>query len=111
MESRVFLVTETALDVSRASEYGELITLLDEKLSVFSTDAMVRALEDAMDAHGYDPAEDYLLVSGAQGPIVLATAVAVSKSEEVKLLFFDTRHSDYRPRVFRRTQCTPISNS
>lgn len=116
--TRVFQVETIRgnFDVSAASVYGEVITVLDPETrrrasgdrspggdsAAWTTDFLA-----AIEAHRFDPARDHLLIAGGLLPLCLAVSTLVAKYRRISMLVFNQRQAKYIAKVFDvdRTIC------
>ena len=98
--SRVFMIMPHRDDVSRATRFGELTFIYDEhdrRPSIFEAAFIEEALA-RLDRHQFDPAEDYLLITGNMIPVVLIAAALAHECETPpRGLFWDKVAGEYQP--------------
>lgn len=94
-----FLIEPTDFDVSAAAEYGEIRTLISRDMSPPSLwashwqDYVMAKLHD----ENFDPARDYIVVSGRMLIITMVSCTVAAKYGYVRLLCFDAPRKDYIP--------------
>lgn len=108
---RVFLFeppNSDKIDVSAAAQYGQIDYLFrprqgeKTRSSIFDTEKLADEIVSALEAKEYDPAKDYLCVSGHINSIIILTATAVAEYGLIRALLFDTRERNYIVRELGR---------
>jgi hypothetical protein len=97
---RVFMLMPYKLDVSKATEYGEIKMVFDgvqKKPSIWSPE-FVKEVLDRLEDMEYDPSTDYILIVGSMVSLVRAvTAIVSSCTVPPKGLFYDVVSGKYVP--------------
>ena len=98
--SKVFLVEPNPrYDLRGTRSYGELVFLCSSSLNPFDTSNTIKQIIKSFNNSKYNPAEDYLCMTGQAIMLALFLSVALNKYKEVKILLFDARESKYRSRI------------
>jgi len=103
MASRVFIISHSPrFDYSSAEEFGEPVYILaDREITPLRVDDVIDRIFDVLCQRAFDPAKDYVAVTGPSALVALFLAYIGSLNEEVNLLLFDAGPGRYRHRVFR----------
>lgn len=65
MTSFVPLPLDSRMDRANLSDYGKLIPLLDDfRPSIWEGAALIKSFKTALTEHDYDPASDYIVLTG-----------------------------------------------
>lgn len=103
---RVFMAEPNGrYDVSQCAEYGDLVYLSQRAMNPFNTVDVEKQLIEALRQHRFNPAADFVCMTGQNLIIAMLLAVAVREYGSVQVLMFDARDSTYRERWFG----TPIT--
>lgn len=99
---RVFVFEETKQDVRRAATYGEIVYLFGasrQRSALFECDAVSDEIVTALEEYGFNPALDFVCVTGHIVSIALLTAAVVSNWGRVKFLLYDAIQKTYHERA------------
>jgi len=96
--SRVYIVNKAGHDFSSAEKYGELVPVTTGNMNVFRPDRPLFQIQEVLEE--FDPATDYLLLTGNVFANVLAVtsilAARFSKSlAELRFLVYDAKNQRY----------------
>jgi hypothetical protein len=98
---RVFMVRETRDNWTDALRFGDVVAIFrggdDKPPRLFTPEYTAEALR-RLDLHGYDPENDYFMVTGDLASVTMIAA-AIARDSEVppRALFYDKSVSEYRP--------------
>lgn len=84
-------------DLTDAKRYGDVHFLFergDARPSIFSH-AFLDECYKRMAMVGYQPARDFVAISGSITLVALLVTDLVSRNEDVNLLFFDAKNNEY----------------
>lgn len=101
--SKVFVVQENnRIDYSDAERYGDVVFLTAEEFKStrgsLRNEAMLTQVRVKMS--GYNPSEDYLLLTGNPIMIGYVFHVALTKGKSITCLQWDRFTNNYKPVVF-----------
>lgn len=96
---KVYVVSDSGHDYSKAWEHGEVVFLLESKVNVFAIGKLVRTVEEKL--AGARP-EDYLVLSGSSVGGCLAFHSLLERLGRVQLLIFSFRDQRYEVRTVSR---------
>lgn len=98
MSRRVFMLeADTKHDVTRATRYGEIVSLFsrgEKQPSIWSQHFQDEILS-RLRASNFNEYADYILGAGQQVPVLLMTSYVVATYENVNLLLFDSSNEEY----------------
>ena len=103
---RVCILEPTKVDVSCASEWGELVVLFPhgvQRSSIWDSRYSGEVLA-ALAAHDYCPIEDYFVIAGSQVPLVTAAVAMSQKYGAIQYLFFSAPDRAYKARTLGETK-------
>lgn len=96
---KVFVINDMNHDFTKASKYGDLVTVTSGRVPVFKTDAVMNELKAALAEFSND---DYLLVSGPAIVCMMCMMVIdgfwkhrYSIDMPLKTLVFDAKNQEY----------------
>lgn len=97
---RVFIAEPNErFEFKSAKVYGELIYLSDVRISPFNpTDALL-SISHAFTSKKFNPAEDYICMTGNAVILCYMFAVASHLYKSTKILMFDSRTHSYCERI------------
>lgn len=98
---RVFILEPTKVDISCATEWGELVTLFPrgaQRSSIWDARYSDEVLA-ALASYDYCPIEDYLVVAGSQVPLVIAAVAIAQEHGAAQYLFFSAPDRAYKART------------
>jgi hypothetical protein len=98
--ARAFILEPTRLDVTSASQYGDITTLFPRGVTRNDiwTGAFRKELLEVLERLAYDPTEDYVVVAGSMVPITVMLSIIVrEKKTSVKLLLYNSTDRAYIP--------------
>lgn len=93
--SRSFLVEETTLDVSGAKQHGRLVLLFPPgryRPSVWEP-TFAQAAISRLEAEGFDPEHDFIVLTGQQLTLVALVAAVVARYGKFRALAFNAHGS------------------
>lgn len=85
-----------------AAQFGQVQFLIRGDFSGLNLTDMASALQGALRSAKFDPAVDYVCLSGNVNMVAVLMAVASQWSAEVRVLVFDAGASRYRERSYRQ---------
>lgn len=109
--AKVFLFEQPSndsIDISSAAKFGRIQYIFKpvprekSRSSIWETEALGREIAEALLHRNFDPARDYLCISGHQISVAIMLATAITEYGLVKVLFFDTKDRVYVPRTLGR---------
>ena len=106
--SRTFLISDLprSLNSANLETFGEVVTLLDRPPHIWKADRAIEAIVDALEHEQYEPASDFIVLSGAAvGLVYFGQAVAqyMLSSSDLRndhgwtALVFNSRDTEYQP--------------
>ena len=101
--SRVFLFEDVNFNISRAKEYGKLITLFpdgDARPSVFQHEEIKSEVLKRLDELEFNPELDLFLVVGTVTHNLLPICFMLERYRRVRVLLFHSISRDYVVRSF-----------
>lgn len=98
--SRIFLLQEPKahMDLTSLAKYGETITLFvnnEKRPSVFDTEEFGNAVLQRLEQHKFDPAIDYICVTGAMVALTTALIAITCAYDEFMILLFSSNSAQY----------------
>jgi len=101
--ARVFFVQKAdRFDTSTASEYGEKLYLVSPHVSAFNVDSFVQALLRSLDEYKYDPATDYIALTGQTICVAFMVGILLARYGRLRVLLFDARVGKYQERILEQ---------
>lgn len=99
---RVFILNQhTEKKYDDAEKFGELVPLSVGSQPVFQTDFLIRELEDGLKKYKFNPAEDFLLLSGP-GIMNFYLGFLVAKyKKNIRVLMFNISTKKYIVRLIK----------
>lgn len=95
---KVFVPCEgTKQDLDGAKQYGTLTYVLLGRVSPLHVEEIERQADLAFDS--FNPAEDFLVLSGPMAAVAIVYALAMRRFRVVKTLIFNASQSAYCPRL------------
>lgn len=101
MNARVFLFEETKQNVGKAGAFGKVEYLFSDdspRSALFDCDDLGYEVVLALDKAKYNPAVDYICVTGHIVAITVLTATVVSEWGRAKFLLYDAVQKTYHER-------------
>ena len=105
--SRVFFVASSErFDTSTADQFGDKIDLLvsEREISPFATEKLLGTLSDRLEEQSFDPAVDYVAVTGPAALVALFLAVIAWKYPKARTLMFNAKEQKYLARSLDMTR-------
>jgi hypothetical protein len=101
-QPRVFLIEENLrYDLSGLAPYGAVVFLNgDRAMNPFNTTHIPAQIRDGLRREEFDPAIDYVCMTGQNLKIAMFLAVAAHDYGPLRLLFFEASSETYVERVF-----------
>ena len=99
---RVFVFEETKQDVGKAGAFGKIEFLFGEtrpRSALFECDNLSNEIINALEECAYDPARDFICITGHIVSIALLTAAVVSEYGRAKFLLYDAIQKTYHERA------------
>ena len=93
----VWVVNNSGHDMSKASEFGEVVNLTEGRVAVFSSDRIYSELSEKLS--GIKPG-DYILLSGYALLNVFACIVSLERIRELNVLLYDFNNQAYIKRSY-----------
>lgn len=99
--ANVFAFEQTRNNVNGAAEYGEICYLFEpnsgrnSRSSIWDTECVAEEIIAALKHHGYDPAIDYICISGNVVPLAIFIATVTAEYGRFKALLFDAKERNY----------------
>ncbi len=96
------------IDIAPAAKYGTIQYLFKpergtkSRSSLWETDKLAAEILGALADCNYDPATDYICISGHQVATSILLATVIAEYGAVKVLLFDTRERSYVARELGR---------
>lgn len=98
---RVFLVEPNdRYDLSALDTFGSVAYVCASPINAFSTNNAVRIIKDSLQKQGFDPATDFICMTGHAIKVAVLLSVTASEYGPLRLLMFDATKSNYRERRF-----------
>lgn len=104
---RVFVLEQTANDLSRATEFGEVMHIFDQgkhRPGLFG-EHFAQAIITQLERKSFDPAIDYVVIAGGMVPMVLMVTALVQEYGDVQLLLYHASIKDYVLYSTEQMQC------
>lgn len=98
---KVIVLEPTALDLSAAEEFGELVYISKYRFNLFNIDDIIQKTQIELNSMKYDPMEDLICLTGAAQKIAIFVAAVANLNLKFTLLIFDAREAKYKKRIFR----------
>jgi len=97
---RVFFIQSPKpnLDVSGAADFGDIVTLMDNKVVPFLVHEFAPLTIRTLESYRYDPKKDYICLTGQMMAVSIAVAVAFQRYGTIRLLAFNAVSGDYEER-------------
>ena len=114
MAAKVLVCQEVGrFNMTTAREFGELVFLVPEGVSPFSTDEIVCSVKASLSEQGYDPLVDYLALSGNLAVVAISTATVArfARSEQIKVLIFNSRADSFQARILHIPGLVAVTGS
>lgn len=99
--ANIFVLEANGRQNIDVSEYGNLMFLFDHKnprSSIWETESVANEICEALERCGYDPAIDYVCLTGTMIPLAIFIATVTAEYGRFRALLFDARERNY---VFR----------
>lgn len=98
---KIYVVSDTGHEYSKAESRGELVFLFTGKVNVFASDMLVKDIETKLDEASE---HDFLLPSGNAVANCIAFTTMLNKFGKVNVLIFSFKHEAYEVRTIRKSQ-------
>lgn len=98
---KIFVLNNGGHDLTRAKEYGEIISITEGNISLLSTDRIEQEIMDCLKKNDYDPGVDYILPSGSVVIGIIAGIIigaAYPPSTLMRMLLWDAKSRTYKKR-------------
>lgn len=94
MTSKVYIINDMNHNFDKAEKHGDLAFVTKGKVPIFKTAVVKEMLKKGLT--DFDPANDFLLVSGPAILCMLATLLLADNGvTSIKTLVFDAKEQDY----------------
>jgi len=105
MNAKAWVIEPTKVDVRQAEAYGSITYVFDKgetRVSIWDvmfTDSVL----DALDAKGFNPVRDYIVVTGNMVTLTLAITAMVSTYGSIRALLYSATERAYVLRLLGET--------
>lgn len=103
MRPRVWVVHNRGHDLTEATKYGDITSLVEGNVNVFDLSSRLAEIREKLREA---QEEDFILLSGYALLNVIATGILLEKFGNLKILVFDGVRRDYKLRTLNQTQLT-----
>lgn len=95
--ARVFIIEPPSVNVEKAKNYGELVVLITDqpRVSALDCDYYAGLVVEALEAHDYNPKEDYFCLVGSMSSIAVSIAAMTTRYKAIRCLIFNGSRSEY----------------
>lgn len=99
--ANVFAFEQTRQDLDGAAEYGQVHYLFqpnsgrNSRSSIWDTENIAEEIIAALNKCNYDPAIDYICISGSIVPLAIYIATVTAEYGRFKALLFDAKDRNY----------------
>lgn len=101
MNSRVFIPEPNErFSFQEAEKHGSIVYLSSKKTNPFNTSRSLQIYRNSFIQNNFDPARDFLCMTGNSLSLCLALSCASYLYDEIKVLMFDSQTSHYIVRIF-----------
>ncbi|HET9869564.1 MAG TPA: hypothetical protein VFR02_03580 [bacterium] len=86
---------EKSLEYGKARAYGEIVVIFEGSVLTHNHGMVEKFLKVAL--ADFNPAEDYMVLSGSRFVIALAVALLLGRHGKVRILQYSSRNDSYEP--------------
>lgn len=99
---RVFFLERAMQRIDSARQFGRITYIFPphvDRCSIWDTEIFCNDALDRLKELHYDPAIDFIAVTGHIIPLVSLTAALISEYDKIKVLFFNAADYSYNERI------------
>lgn len=99
--ARVFVFEQTRQQLDGAAEFGNVLYLFqpnsgrNSRSSIWDTESVAQEICNALIKYNYDPAIDFICISGSCIPLAIYIATVTAEYGRFKALLFDAKDRNY----------------